>query len=234
MSKKKILVVEDDIEIALLEKDYLEIHDFEVEVVADGDSAILQTKKNTYDLILLDIMLPSKNGYEICREVRNLVKTPILIVSAKSESADKILGLGLGADDYITKPFDPAELVARVKAHIARNERLFVESIPEETSSNIQIGNVAINPQSWVVKKNDVEIHFSNREFNLLLFLAEHPNIVFSKEHLFETIWGFDYSGDSATVTVHVNRIREKIEDDPKNPTLIETIWGVGYRLNLR
>ncbi len=229
---KRILIVEDDMEIAMLEKDYLEINQFEVEIESNGLTAIDKIMSKKYDLILLDLMLPSKNGYDICREVRDKVDVPILMVTARTESADKIRGLGLGADDFIDKPFDPIELVARVKSHLARYDRLtsgVIESAPEDV---IIVNNIEINPQSWIVKKNGEDIHMTNREFNLLLFLAENSNIVFSKDQLFEKIWGYEYTGDNATVTVHINRIREKLEEDPKNPVLIETLWGAGYRLN--
>ncbi len=232
---EKILIVEDDVEIAMLEKDYLEINGYEVEMAKDGNKALEKIKENSYDLILLDIMLPSRNGYDICREVRDLVDIPILMVTARTDSSDKIRGLGLGADDFITKPFDPAELIARVKSHLSRYQRL--TSHTEQScrdDSIISLGNIEINSKSWVVRKKGEEIHLSNREFNLLLFLAENPNLVFSKDQLFEKIWGYDYTGDNATVTVHINRIREKIEDDPKRPSLIETVWGAGYRLNNR
>lgn len=229
---KRILIVEDDMEIAMLEKDYLEINQFEVEIESNGLNAIQKILSKTHDLILLDIMLPSKNGYDICREVRKEVDVPILMVTARTESSDTIRGLGLGADDFIAKPFDPIELVARVKSHLARYERLTSGVLESTQEDVIVINNIEINPQSWVVKKNEEEIHMANREFNLLLFLAENSNIVFSKEQLFEKIWGYDYTGDNATVTVHINRIREKLEEDPKNPVLIETIWGAGYRMN--
>jgi DNA-binding response OmpR family regulator len=183
-----------------------------------------------YDLLLLDIMLPSKNGYEICRELRGQVDIPILMVTAKSEPPDTIRGLGLGADDYIAKPFDPGELVARVKTHLNRYARLTGQAVSPNADC-IQIQRLRIMTQSWMVYVGDELIKLPNREFELLIFLARHPNIVFSKETLFEKIWGYDYVGDSATVTVHINRLREKIEEDPSNPTVIETVWGVGYRL---
>jgi DNA-binding response OmpR family regulator len=230
----KILIVEDDPEIAMLEKDYLEMVGFQVTVVSDGMAAEAYILSLPWDLILLDLMLPGKNGSDICRDIRNQVDIPVLMVTARGESIDKIRGLGLGADDYICKPFDPAELVARVKSHLARYQRLtcggkFSEN-PE--SESLVIGDVIIFPKSWRVLKNGEEIRFPNREFELLTFLAENPNIVFSKEQLFEKIWGFDYMGSSATVTVHIGRIREKIEDDSQNPRIIETVWGAGYRLN--
>ena len=226
----KILIVEDDQEIAMLERDYLEIEGFQTEIIADGEQAETAALAGGYDLILLDLMLPGRNGYEVCRRIRDQVDVPILMVTARTESVDKIRGLGLGADDYIAKPFDPAELVARVKSHLSRYQRL--TGGRSEDDGAIQVGKLRILPQSWKVFKGDQEIKMPNREFALLKFLAENPNIVFSKERLFETIWGYDYVGDSATVTVHVGRIREKIEDDPTHPKIIETVWGAGYRLN--
>lgn len=231
----KILIIEDDEEISMLERDYLEINGFGADVISDGSEAVNAALNGDYDLILLDLMLPGMNGYEICRMIRDQIDIPILMVTAKLESVDKIRGLGLGADDYIAKPFDPAELVARIKSHLKRYERLTDASKKNHTSADdaIVIGNLRILPRSWKVLKGDEEIKFPNREFELLKFLATNPNIVFSKEQLFETIWGYDYVGDSATVTVHINRIREKIEDDPTKPCIIETVWGAGYRLNI-
>ena len=231
----RILIAEDDDEIAMLEKDYLEISGFEVDVVSEGTEVAEKLVNDGYNLLILDLMLPGRSGYDICRELRYKIDIPILMVTAKSESIDKIRGLGLGADDYIAKPFDPAELVARVKSHISRYERLTgISSIDNENdTSTIHIGMLKIMINSWKVYKGEKEIRFPNREFELLKFLAINPNIVFSKEQLFERIWGYDYIGDSATVTVHINRIRDKIEDDSKNPQIIETVWGAGYRLNM-
>ena len=226
----KILIVEDDEEIAMLERDYLEIEGFQTQVISDGGAVEEAALTGAYDLILLDLMLPGRSGYEVCRRIRDQVDVPILMVTARTESVDKIRGLGLGADDYIAKPFDPAELVARVKSHLSRYQRL--TGGRGEDDGAIQVGDLRILPQSWKVFKGDQEIKMPNREFALLKFLAENPNIVFSKERLFETIWGYDYVGDSATVTVHVGRIRDKIEDDPAHPKIIETVWGAGYRLN--
>lgn len=236
----KILIVEDDNEISMLEKDYLEISGFETEIIQDGREVKEKALTGQYDLILLDLMLPGLSGYDICRDIRDKIDIPILMVTAKTESIDKIRGLGLGADDYIAKPFDPAELVARVKSHLSRYERLSNRNMLTNSISDNQhtrkdsiiIGNLKILPLSYKAYRNDQEIKFPNREFELLKFLAMNPNIVFSKEQLFEKIWGYDYIGDSATVTVHINRIREKIEDDPSNPHIIETVWGAGYRLN--
>ena len=179
-------------------------------------------------------MLPGKSGYQVCREIRDKVDIPILMVTARTESVDKVRGLGLGADDYISKPFDPAELVARVNANLRQYQRM-VEKFSDkgpDASEEIQVQDLRILVNSWKVFKGDTEIRFPNREFELLKFLAMNPNIVFSREKLFEKIWGYDYVGDSATVMVHINRIREKIEDDPKNPKILETVWGAGYRLN--
>lgn len=238
----KILIVEDDEEIAMLERDYLEISGYEVEVKNDGHGVADKVISGDYSLLILDLMLPGTNGYDICREIRDKVDISILMVTAKTETIDKIRGLGLGADDYIAKPFDPAELVARVQSHLRRYERLTHSAVAEsaqaansesESSEDVvNIGGVSIHMKSWKVYKDGGEIKFPHREFELLKFLAMNPNIVFSKEALFEKIWGYDYVGDSATVTVHVNRIREKIEADPKNPKIIETVWGAGYRLN--
>ena len=207
-----ILIAEDDERIAMLEKDYLEINDFTVTIASDGDEAMERILAGGFDLLILDVMMPGKNGYDICREVRDQIDIPILMVTAKQESIDKIRGLGLGADDYIVKPFDPAELVARVKAHLARYQRLkggAVENGAERAHDAedfcIEVGGLRILAKSWKVIKNGQEIHFPNREFELLKYLAMNPNIVFSKEHLFEKIWGYDYVGDSATVTVHIN-----------------------------
>ena len=230
---QRILIVEDDKEIAILERDYLEINGFETEIISNGQKALAAILENRFDLVLLDLMLPGCDGYEICHKVRERVDIPILMVTARVESGDKIHGLDLGADDYIAKPFDPAELVARVKAHLNRYARLTGASrdaAHEEES--LEVGALRILPRSRKVYKNGTEIKFPNREFELLLFLAEHPNVVFSREQLFEKIWGYDYVGESATVTVHINRIREKVEDIPSEPVMIETVWGAGYRLN--
>lgn len=226
----KILIAEDDPEIAALERDYLEMEGYRVSIVDNGQRAVTEALNGGYGLILLDLMLPGCNGYDVCRLIRDRVDVPILMVTARTESVDKIRGLGLGADDYIPKPFDPAELVARVKAHLNRYARLTGSGQAEPEV--IDLGGVQILPQSWRVLKGGQEVKMPNREFALLKFLAEHPNTVFSKEKLFETIWGYEYVGDSATVTVHIGRIRDKVEDDPAHPRLIETVWGAGYRLN--
>lgn len=231
----RILIVEDDIKIAHLERDYLESNEFETKIINDGAEVLAELAKEKYDLLLLDIMLPGCNGYDICRRVRDRIDIPILMVTARAEAVDVIRGLGLGADDYITKPFDPSQLVARVRSHLKTYERLTTMHSQKEGGAlqdKLIVGNVTIAPKTWKVWKNGRELKVPNREFELLRFLAENPNIVFSKEELFEKIWGYDYASDAATVSVHINRLREKIEDDARNPRIIETVWGAGYRLN--
>ena len=231
--KRTILIVEDDEDISMIEEAYLQAAGFATILVSDGSKVSETLAAHKADLILLDLMLPGKSGYEVCREIREQIDIPILMVSARTEAVDKVKGFGLGADDYITKPFDPAELVARIHANLRQHDRVMKKYEAEETKpKEICIGNIRILPESWKVFKGDKEIKFPNREFELLKFMAENPNIVFSKETLFEKIWGYDYVGDSATVMVHINRIREKIEEDSKNPKLLETVWGAGYRLN--
>ena len=233
-NSKKILIVEDDADISMVEEAYLESAGFETRILSEGTEVEGVIEKEHFDLILLDLMLPGKNGYEICREIRDRVDIPILMVTARTESVDKIRGLGIGADDYISKPFDPAELVARVNANLRQYERMKQKIVPtsEESPEEIRVHDLRILVNSWKVYKGDREIKFPNREFELLKFFAMNPNIVFSKEQLFEEIWGYDYVGDSATVMVHINRIRDKIEDDSKNPKILETVCGAGYRLN--
>lgn len=192
-----------------------------------------ELKQYHYDLVLLDIMLPGMSGYDICRRIRDEIDIPILMVTARAEAVDVIRGLGLGADDYITKPFDPSQLVARVRSHLKRYRRLTEKQAPAGEPERITVKDLVIEPKNWKVWKGGTELKLPNREFELLRFLAENPNLVFSKEELFEKIWGVDYVSDAATVSVHVNRLREKIEDDARNPRIIETVWGVGYRLNL-
>lgn len=239
MKMAKILIAEDDEKIAQLEKDYLESNGYETEIIYDGDSVIPELKSEPYDRVLLDIMLPGTSGYDICRTIRDEIDIPILMVTARAEAVDVIRGLGLGADDYITKPFDPSQLVARVRSHLKRYERLTGKRDGADgaggrkgKTEQIVIGDVVIEPRTWKVWKKEKELKLPNREFELLRFLAENPNIVFSKEELFEKIWGYDYISDAATVSVHINRLREKIEDDARNPKIIETVWGAGYRLN--
>ncbi len=229
---KKILIIEDDESIAELERDYLEANGFETEICTNGRTGCELAVGQSYDLILLDVMLPGMDGFNICRSIREVKETPIIMVTAKKEDIDKIRALGLGADDYMVKPFSPGELVARVNAHISRYERLTSAERPEKSSALI-IGNLKILPKEWRVYVDDKPVKFTTREFELLLFLASNPNIVFSKETLFDRIWGMDAIGDTSTVTVHINRIREKIETDSTKPRFIETVWGAGYRFNI-
>lgn len=231
--KKKILIVEDDADISMIEEAYLSAAGFDTEILTDGNKVKELVEKEHFSLILLDLMLPGKSGYEICKEIRDKIDIPILMVTARTESVDKIRGLGMGADDYISKPFDPAELVARVNANLRQYERMSEKAAKQEQAAReIEVHGLRILLDSWKVYKGDEEIRFPNREFEILKLLATNPNIVFSKEQIFEKVWGYDYVGDSATVMVHINRIRDKIEEDSKNPKIIETVWGAGYRLN--
>lgn len=230
---QKILIIEDDQSIADLLSDYLEISGFESQVCTDGSSGYQQILNNTYDLIILDIMLPGMDGFEILRRIRDNIDIPVLLVSAKKEEIDKIRGLGLGADDYITKPFSPSELVARVKAHIAKYNRLLNKNSESNYKNSLLIRGLEIQKQSMRVFINNNEVTLAQKEFELLLFMAQNPNRVFNREELFERIWGMEAMGDSATVTVHIARIREKIETDPSNPQYIETVWGAGYRFKI-
>lgn len=234
---ERILIVEDDRKIAQLERDYLESNGYETALIEDGTKVIPELKKTKFDLVLLDIMLPGCSGYDICRTIRDEIDIPILMVTARTETVDVIRGLGIGADDYITKPFDPSQLVARVRSHLRRYKRLTADREgnggQKGNKGRITVQDVDIEPKTWKVWKAGRELRLPNREFELLRFLAENPNIVFSKEELFEKIWGYDYISDAATVSVHINRLREKIEDDARNPRIIETVWGAGYRLNL-
>ncbi|KQB77474.1 response regulator transcription factor [Clostridium butyricum] len=231
---KKILIVEDDKSIAELEQDYLEINGFKAEIALTGVSGLEKAINKEYDLILLDVMLPGKDGFEICQEIRKVKEIPILLVTAKKDDIYIIRGLGIGADDYIVKPFSPSELVARVTAHMNRYERLTSMDKTHGKSQNIiSIGRLSINSDSRRVYIGDTEIKLANKEFELLVFLASNPNIVFSKDTLLDRIWGEESFGDTSTVTVHINRIREKIEIDTSNPQYIETVWGAGYRFSL-
>lgn len=227
----KILIIEDDTAIAELEKDYLEINGYTVMIEQDGSAGAARALDEDLDLIILDLMLPGMDGFEICKLIRDTKDTPILMVSAKKDDIDKIRGLGLGADDYITKPFSPSELVARVKAHLSRYKRL--TSIGLEENTVIEVSGLTIDKTARTVLVNGREKVFTTKEFDLLAFLAEHPNHVYSKEELFKEIWEMESVGDIATVTVHIKKIREKIEDNKSHPRYIETIWGVGYRFKL-
>ncbi|MDP4158957.1 MAG: response regulator transcription factor [Bacillota bacterium] len=232
--KKKILIIEDDSSIAELQKDYLEVADFEVSVCADGSEGIKTLQENDVDLLILDIMLPGIDGLEILRSMKEDKDIPVLLVSAKKEEIDKIKGLSLGADDYITKPFSPGELVARVKAHLENYERLkhrFREGAKQRNTLTIR--GLKIEKDSHRVFVLGKEVSLAQKEFGLLLYLAQNPNRVFGREELFERVWGLDALGDSATVTVHIARVREKIESDPSNPQYLETVWGAGYRFRI-
>lgn len=227
----KILIIEDEESIAELEKDYLELSSFEVAIENNGQTGLERALSEEFNMIILDLMLPGLDGFEICKRIREVKNIPILMVSAKKEDIDKIRGLGLGADDYITKPFSPSELVARVKAHIARYERLIGSAAVE--NDIIEIRGLKIDKTARRVYVNDEEKAFTTKEFDLLTFLASNPNHVFTKEELFKEIWDMDSIGDIATVTVHIKKIREKIEFNTAKPQYIETIWGVGYRFKI-
>ena len=228
---KRILIIEDEESIAELEKDYLELSGFEVEIENDGAEGLKKALSEEFDLFILDLMLPGVDGFEICRKVREVKNTPIIMVSAKKEDIDKIRGLGLGADDYITKPFSPSEMVARVKAHLARYERLIGSSMPD--NEIIEIRGLKIDKTARRVWVNGEEKNFTTKEFDLLTFLAQNPNHVYTKEELFNKIWDMESIGDIATVTVPIKKIREKIEFNTAKPQYIETIWGVGYRFKV-
>lgn len=227
----RILIIEDEESIADLEKDYLELSGFEVEIEGEGTVGLKRALEEDFQLVILDLMLPGIDGFEICRELREAKNTPIIMVSAKKDDIDKIRGLGLGADDYMTKPFSPSELVARVKAHLTRYERLVSSNVRE--NAVIEIRGIKIDKTARRVWVNGEEKNFTSREFDLLTFLAENPNHVFTKEELFRRIWDMDSVGDIATVTVHIKKIREKIEFNSTKPQYIETIWGVGYRFKV-
>ena len=228
----RILIIEDEEEIADLEKDYLELSDFEVEIKNNGNDGLEAALQGQFDLVVLDLMLPGIDGFEVCKKIREEKDIPIIMVSAKKDDIDKIRGLGLGADDYMTKPFSPSELVARVKAHMARYDRL-VGSATKTQNDIVEIRGIRIDKTARRVYVDGEEKAFTTKEFDLLTFLAENPNHVFTKEELFREIWDMDSIGDIATVTVHIKKIREKIEYDTAKPQYIETIWGVGYRFKI-
>ena len=227
----KILIIEDEVAIADLEKDYLELSGVDVAIENAGDTGLERALSEKFDLVVLDLMLPGMDGFEVCKKIREEQNIPILMVSAKKDDIDKIRGLGLGADDYMTKPFSPSELVARVKAHMARYDRLV--SSNQKTNDIVEIRGIKIDKTARRVYIDGEEKAFTTKEFDLLTFLAENPNHVYTKEELFREIWDMDSIGDIATVTVHIKKIREKIEFDTANPQYIETIWGVGYRFKV-
>lgn len=228
----KILIVEDEEAIADLEKDYLELSEFQVDICNTGDKGLKAALEGDYNLVILDLMMPGMDGFEVCKQIRKEKDIPILMVSAKKDDIDKIRGLGLGADDYMTKPFSPSELVARVKAHLARYERL-VGTNQKPQNDVVEIRGIRIDKTARRVYVDGEEKIFTTKEFDLLTFLAENPNHVYTKEELFQEIWGMGPVGDIATVTVHIKKIREKIEKDSAKPQYIETIWGVGYRFKI-
>ena len=227
----KILIIEDEVAIADLEKDYLELSGFEVEIEHNGAKGLERALKEEFDLIVLDLMLPGLDGFEVCKQIRENKDIPVIMVSAKKDDIDKIHGLGLGADDYMTKPFSPSELVARVKAHMARYHRL--TNTNQKVNDIIEIRGIRIDKTARRVYIDGEEKNFTTKEFDLLTFLAENPNHVYTKEELFREIWDMDSVGDIATVTVHIKKIREKIETNSTKPQYIETIWGVGYRFKI-
>lgn len=228
---KRILIIEDEKSIAELEKDYMVKDGYKVDIENSGDSGLDKALTEDYDLIILDLMLPVRDGFQICEEIRKRKDIPVIMVSAKKEDIDKIRGLGLGADDYITKPFSPGELMARVKAHLSRYERLVGKD--EHKSDEVKIRGLYIDKIARRVFVNDKEVILTTKEFDLLTFLAENPNRVFSKDDLFEKLWGMESLGDIATVTVHIRKVREKVEADTSNPQYIETVWGAGYRFKI-
>ncbi len=226
----RILIIEDDREIAEIERDYLELDGFSADIASDGVSGLEKALSGSYDLILLDLMLPGMDGFSVCRRLRERLDIPILMVTARTQDIDKIRGLGFGADDYIEKPFSPGVLVARVKAHLAQYSRLKPRT---EESGIITAGPIVIDTAARSVSVRGSAVVLTNKEYELLLFLARRPNQVFSREDLYEMIWGLESMGDNITVAVHVNRLREKLEEDSAKPQLIQTVWGVGYRLNI-
>lgn len=233
MEKKRVLIIEDDANICALEKDYLEANGISVDTAANGASGLEAALAGSYDLLLLDIMLPGLDGLEVCRRVREQKDIPILLVSAKKEDLDKITGLGFGADDYIVKPFSPKELVARVLAHISRYERLTAKASPARGDARvIESGPLRLDGASRRAFVNDKELVLTNKEFDLLYFLASSPDTVYSKEELFSRIWNYDSMGETSTITVHVNRIRDKLKEADADLDLIHTVWGKGYRFN--
>lgn len=225
--KRTILIVEDEPSIAELQRDYLEMNGYQTEIAVNGEQGLELGLSGKFELVVLDVMLPKLNGFEVCKKIRDELDIPILMVTARREDIDIVRGLGLGADDYMTKPFKPAELVARVKAHLSRYDRLKGRG---SSTSELEIRGLRLNPESRRAFVRDVEVALTTKEFDLLYFLALHPNHVFSKDQLFERLWGVDALGDTQTVTVHIRKLREKIEEDSANPLYIETLWGSGYR----
>lgn len=226
----KILIIEDDPDISAIERDYLELSGYDVAICADGTEGMRTALEGDYDLLLLDLMLPGTDGFTVCRAVREKKDIPILMVTALGKDVDKIRGLGFGDDDYIEKPFSPSVLVARVKAHLAQYQRLKPQ--PGSKPEQITVGPLTADPEQRLIFKNGRPLPLKNKEYELLLFLMRHPGQVFSREDLYEMIWGLESMGDNVTVAVHINRLREKLEDEPSRPRLLQTVWGVGYRLS--
>ena len=226
---KKVLIIEDDLDIAELEKDYLQLNGYHAEIVQDGADGLELAVSGRFDIVVVDLMLPRKNGFEIIREIRKKLEIPVIVVSAKNEDIDKIRGLDIGADDYLTKPFSPAEFMARIKSHLKRYERLKGNADNHET---MLYKGLEINTASHQIFVNGKEVQLTTKEYEILVFMASHPNMVFTKERLMGAIWGSDYYGDTATIAVHIQKIRKKIESDTANPVYIETLWGAGYRFN--
>lgn len=224
-----VLIIEDDLDIAELERDYLQLNGYHAEIDQDGASGLKKALSGRFDIVVVDLMLPHTDGFEIIRAIRKDLEIPVVVVSAKAEDIDKIRGLDIGADDYLTKPFSPAEFVARVKSHLKRYQRLKGEGSASET---ILHKGLEINTAARQVAVNGREVQLTTKEYDLLVFLASHPNIVFTKDRLLDAVWGSGYFGDTATIAVHIQKIRKKIEADPAQPAYIETIWGTGYRFN--
>ena len=223
----RILIIEDDPEIAALERDYLQMAGFETVIASSGEEGLEYDK--TVDLIVLDVMLPGSDGFAVLKELREVMDIPVILLSARGEDIDKIRGLGLGADDYMQKPFSPAELVARVRAHLARFDRLTSKTFNQK----LAVRGLEISREDRRVFVHGKECALTPKEFDILLFLMENPNRVYSREDLFERVWGLEALGDSDTVVVHVRRLREKIEPEPKTPQYVETVWGAGYRFRI-
>jgi len=234
MSEQVILIAEDEQMIAELERDYLEASGYHVDIAADGKECIRKFMSGSYDMVLLDVMLPEVDGFEICRTIRMSSNVPVMMITARKEDIDKIRGLGLGADDYMVKPFSPPEMVARVKAHIGLHERLSGTAPVSDGAYKAKVirnGGLAIHPDEFRVFMGEKEILLVKKEFELLLFFAENLGIVFSKDNLFEKVWGIDAIGDTSTVTVHIKRLRDKLRDAGAEDEYIETVWGTGYRM---
>jgi DNA-binding response OmpR family regulator len=226
---KKVLIIEDDLDIAELERDYLQLNGYQAEIDQDGASGLEKALSGRFDIVVVDLMLPNTDGFEIIRAIRKSLEIPVIVVSARNEDIDKIRGLDIGADDYLTKPFSPAEFVARIKSHLKRYQRLKGDA---DSHGTILHKGLEINTASHQVVVNGREVQLTTKEYELLVFLASHPNVVFSKDRLLDAVWGTGYFGDTATIAVHIQKIRKKIESDPTLPVYIETIWGTGYRFN--